>query len=242
MFEKKKQDKHKTLFQQLFSSNFAMNVKNRFEIFEKFLTRFTSTINSLRLSNNDKIMHLYRNLFDQLTKKLYHLNEFTKYAEYVKKMRQMTNQMKIRNDIKQTISSSIIDNRVRSTREIETIRKNANSKKFMSERFKIKTQTLTKNMLSRFFAHIRNKFKKNDRCFKCKKKEHIMTDFDVSYQNKNQINREKAKTLFSEMSIKYIEIDFVYFDDAKKVFEYIEKNTIDENDQSSNSKNYAFSS
>ena len=170
VFEKKKQDKHKTLLQQLFFSSFAMNVKNRFEIFEKFLARFTSTMSSLRLSNNDKIMHLYRNFFDQFTKKIYHLNELIEYAKYVKEMRQMTNQMKIRNDIKQVISSSIVEEKKRSSREVEIIRKDSNVKKLIENKSKTKAQNMIKNMLSRFFAHIRNKFKKNDRCFKCEKK------------------------------------------------------------------------
>ena len=69
-----------------------------------------------------------------------------------------------------------------------------------------------------------------------------MTDSDASCQNKNQIFREKTKTLFSKMNIKYIEADFIYFDDSKKISEYIEENTIDDNDQFSNSKNYMFSS
>ena len=84
MFEKKEQNKHKTLLQQLFFLKFAINVKNQFEIFEKFLARFISTINFLRLSNNNKIIHLYKNFFDQLTKKIYHFNNLIKYLKYVK--------------------------------------------------------------------------------------------------------------------------------------------------------------
>ena len=61
---KKKQNKHKTLLQQLFFLKFAINVKNRFEIFEKFFVRFISTINPLRLLNNDKIIYFYKNFFD----------------------------------------------------------------------------------------------------------------------------------------------------------------------------------
>ena len=68
--------------------------------FEKFLTRFTFTINSLKLTDNEKIIHLFRNFFEQFTKKNYHLNEIVKYSNYVKKVRQTTNQMKIRNEMK----------------------------------------------------------------------------------------------------------------------------------------------
>ena len=113
-----------------------MKVKNQFKTFEKFLTRFTSIVNFLRFTNNDKITHFYKNLFDQLTKKLYYLNATTKYFEYVKRVRQIINQIKIRQNIKHntTIVNIIIKNRFSRTIEI---RKNSNFKK-IEKRFKIK--------------------------------------------------------------------------------------------------------
>ena len=64
-----------------------MASKNRFETFEKFFNKFIFIINFLRLKNNEKIIHLFRNLTKQLTEKNYYLNEVLLYSEYVKKMR-----------------------------------------------------------------------------------------------------------------------------------------------------------
>ena len=113
-----------------------MKIKNHFETFKKFLTRFTSIVNFLRFTNNDKITHFYKNLFDQLTKKLYYLNATTKYFKYVKNVRQIINQIKIRQNIKQntTIVNIVIKNKF--SRIVE-IRKNSNFKK-VEKRFKIK--------------------------------------------------------------------------------------------------------
>ena len=102
VYDEKKQNKNKHLFQQLFFFNFVMKMKKRKKFFEKFLTKFTFTINFLKFTNDEKITHLFRNLSNQLTKKIYHLNEIAKYFDYVKKVRQTINQMKIRNEIKQT--------------------------------------------------------------------------------------------------------------------------------------------
>ena len=107
VFEKKEQNKHKTLFQQFFSFDFAMKIKNKSKTFEKFLTRFTSTINSLRFIENDKITHLYKNLFDQFTKKIYHLNAIAKYSKYVKSVRQIINQIKFVKTLNRTRRLSI---------------------------------------------------------------------------------------------------------------------------------------
>ena len=106
-----------------------MKIKNRFKNFEKFLIRFTCTINSLKLINNEKITHLFRNFFEQFTKKIYHLNEIIKYSNYVKKIRQTTNQMKIRNEMKQNaiISSIIKKQRFRTNENVN--RKQNNFKK-----------------------------------------------------------------------------------------------------------------
>ena len=87
MCSKKKQNKYKTLLQQLFFLKFAINVKNQFKIFKKFFVRFISIINFLRLLNNNKIIHFYKNLFNQLTKKIYYFNNLIKYSKYVKNVR-----------------------------------------------------------------------------------------------------------------------------------------------------------
>ena len=54
-------------------------------------------------------------------------------------------------------------------------------------------------MLKRFSIHIRQKFKKNNKCFKCEKKNYIFVNKNVLCKNKNVITREKTKTLFSEI-------------------------------------------
>ena len=145
-----------------------MNVENRSETFEKFLIRFTSTISSLRLIDDDKITHLYRNLFDQLTEKIYHLNATTGYSEYVKNVRQITNQMKIRQNIKHNATTSITANRNKLIRVVES-RKNSSFKK-IDDRLKVKIQISIKNMLTRLSIHIRRKFKKKS-IFQMRRKE-----------------------------------------------------------------------
>ena len=210
MFEEKKQNKHRTLLQQLFSLKFAISAKNRFETFEKFFARFTLTISFLRLSNNDKIMHFYRNFFDQLTEKIYHFNGLIKYSKYVKGVRQVINQIKIRSDIAHNATISIISVKDRITRTINLTRKDTNFKKFLRDRSKTKGQSSLNIMLKRLSTHIRQKFKKNGKCFKCEEKNYIFVNKNVLCKDKNVITREKTKTLLSKMNIEYIETDFVY--------------------------------
>ena len=222
VYEKEKQDKHKTLLQQLFSSSFVMRAKDRFEIFEKFLERFTFIISSLRLEDNEKITHLFRNLSKHLTEKIYHLNEVTTYAKYVKEMRQTANQMKVRSDMKQFTISLMSNVRSRNFRQVDIARKKIFLKKFIRERFKAEKQAIVEEVLMRLSVWIRIKFRKNERCFKCEAKRHIATDINVSCKDKNQITREKAEILLSEMNIKWTKANFEYFENADTKSEYIE--------------------
>ena len=179
-----------------------MKVKNRFENFEKFLVRFTSTINSLKFIDNEKITHLFRNFSKQLIEKIYHLNEITKYSNYVKKMRQTINQMKIRNEMKQnaTIFTTI---KKRRTRAIENMnRKKTNFKKISKNKFKTKKHNAMKNIIFKLSIHIRVKLRKINKCFQCETTKHMLIDLNASCQKKNHITREKVETFFSKMSIK----------------------------------------
>ena len=175
-----------------------MKIKNRFENFEKFLTRFTSTINSLKLIDNEKITHLFRNLSKQLIEKIYHLNEVTKYSNYVKKMRQTINQMKIRNEMKQnaTIFTTI---KKRRTRAIENMnRKKTNFKKISKNKFKTKEHNAMKNMIFKLLTHIRVKFRKTNKCFKYETIKHISIDSNASCQKKITSHEKKSKFFFQK--------------------------------------------
>ena len=178
-----------------------MKIKNRFENFEKFLTRFTSTINSLKLIDNEKITHLFRNLSKQLIEKIYHLNEVTKYSNYVKKMRQTINQMKIRNEMKQnaTIFTTIKKRRTRAVEDMS--RKKTNFKKISRNKFKTKEHNAMKNMIFKLSTHIRIKLRKINKCFKCETTSHMLIDSNASCQKKNHITREKIEVFLSKMSI-----------------------------------------
>ena len=201
VYEEKKQNKQKNLLQQFFSLNFVMKIKNRFENFEKFLTRFTFTINSLKFTDNEKITHLFRNFFEQLTKRIYHLNEIVKYSNYVKKVRQTTNQMKIRNEMKQnaTISSIMKKRRFRANENVS--RKQNSFKKISKNKFKTRKFNAMKNMIIKLSSHIRTKFRKAKKCFKCEKVKHVFNDSNASCQEKNHITRKKIEVFFSKMNI-----------------------------------------
>ena len=168
------------MLQQFFFLNFVMKVKNRFESFEKFLTRFTSTINSLKFIDNEKITHLFRNFSKQLIEKIYHLNEITKYSNYVKKMRQTINQMKIRNEMKQnaTIFTTIKKRRTRVIKNMN--RKKTNFKKVSKNKFKTKKHNAMKNIIFKLSIHIRVKLRKTNKCFKCETTKHISIDSNAS--------------------------------------------------------------
>ena len=198
VYDEKEQNKNKHLFQQLFFLNFAMRVKKRKKSFEKFLTKFTFTINFLKLIDDEKITHLFRNLSNQLTKKIYHLNEVTKYFDYVKKVRQTINQMKIRNEIKQTTYTTTTKNR----RREKSSRKNIEFKKIVKSQFKSADQIALKKMLSKLLVHIRNKFRKENKCFKCDLLKHMFFDSNVFCREKSQITKNKAEALLSKMKIK----------------------------------------
>ena len=178
-----------------------MRVKNRFESFEKFLTRFTFTINSLKFIDNEKITHLFRNLFEQFTKRIYHLNEIIKYSNYVKKIRQTTNQMKIRNEIKQNaaISSIIKKRRFRVNEDVN--RKQNNFKKISKNKFKTKEFNAMKNMIIKLSFHIRTKFRKTKKYFKCEEIKHVFNDSNASCQKKNHITQKKIEIFFLKMNI-----------------------------------------
>ena len=178
-----------------------MKVKNRFENFEKFLIRFIFTISSLKFINNKKITHLFRNFFEQFTKRIYHLNEIIKYSNYVKKVRQTTNQMKIRNEMKQnaTISSIMKKRRFRANENVN--RKQNNFKKISKNKFKTRKFNATKNMIIKLSFHIRTKLRKTKKCFKCEKIKHVFNDSNASYQKKNHITRKKIEIFFSKMNI-----------------------------------------
>ena len=175
-----------------------MKIKNRFENFEKFLIRFTFTISLLKLINNEKITHLFRNFFEQLTKRIYHLNEIIKYSNYVKKIRQTTNQMKIRNEMKQnaTISSIMKKRRFRTNENVS--RKQSNFKKVSKNKFKTRKFNVMKNMIIKLSFHIRTKLRKTKKCFKCEEIEHVFNDSNASCQKKNHITREKIEIFFQK--------------------------------------------
>ena len=238
VFEKEEQNKHRTLLQQLFSSNFAMSAKNQNETFEKFLARFTSTMSSLRLSDDDKIMHLYRNLSNQLTERIYHLNDLTEYAKYLRDVRQIINQMKIRSDIKSSAPAFVTD-KTREVRASKTSRKKTITKKSFEERLKIRAQFAVKVMLTRLSAHIRNRFKKEERCFKCESKKHMTFDLNAPCKNKEQITRESAEALLSKMSIEWTETDFAYWNDLEGSSKYMKVDDV-QNDELTTSENWAF--
>ena len=178
-----------------------MKVKNRFENFEKFLIRFTSTINSLKFIDNEKITHLFRNFSKQLIERIYHLNEVTKYSNYVKKMRQTVNQMKIRNEMKQNaaIFTTIKKRRIRAIENMT--RKKTNFKKTSRNKFKTKEHNAMKNMIFKLSIHIRVKFRKTNKCFKCETTSYMLIDSNASCQKKNHITRKKVEFFFSKMSI-----------------------------------------
>ena len=173
-----------------------MKVKNRFESFEKFLTRFTFTINSLKLIDNEKITHLFRNFFEQFTKKIYHLNEIIRYSNYVKKIRQTTNQMKIRNEMKQnaTISSIMKKRRFRANENVN--RKQSNFKKISKNKFKTRKFNAMKNMIIKLLFHIRKKFRKTKKCFKCEKIKHVFNDSNASCQKKSHYTKKNRNFFF----------------------------------------------
>ena len=125
VYNEKNKTKINIYFNNCFFFNFFMKMKKRKKNFEKFLIKFTFTINFLKFINDEKITHLFCNLSNQFTKKIYYLNEIAKYFDYVKKVRQTINQMKIRNEIKQTTYITTTKNR----RREKSIRKTSNSKK-----------------------------------------------------------------------------------------------------------------
>ena len=175
-----------------------MKIKNRFESFEKFLVRFTSTINSLKLIDNEKITHLFRNFSKQLIEKIYHLNEVTKYSNYVKKMRQTVNQMKIRNEMKQnaTIFTTIKKRRTRAVEDMS--RKKTSFRKISKNKFKTKKHNAMKNIIFKLSTHIRIKLRKTNKCFKCEATKHMSIDSNASCQKKNHITREKIEIFFQK--------------------------------------------
>ena len=176
-----------------------MKMKKRKKIFEKFLTKFTFTINFLKFIDDEKITHLFCNLSNQFTKKIYYLNEIAKYFDYVKKVRQTINQMKIRNEIKQTTTYITT---TKNRRREKSNRKNIEFKKIVKNQSKSADQITLKKMLSKLLAHIRIKFRKKNKCFKCDLLKHMFSDSNAFCREKNQITKNKAETLLSKMKIK----------------------------------------
>ena len=99
--------------------------------------------------NNEKIIHFFRNLSKHLTKKIYHLNEIITYAKYVKEVKQTTNQMKVRSDMKQFTTSSMFNVKNRNFRQVDIVRKKIFLKKFIKKRFKAEEQAIIEEVLMR---------------------------------------------------------------------------------------------
>ena len=237
VYGEEEQDKQRNLLQQLFSPSFAMGVKDRSESFEKFLARFTSTVSPLRLTDNEKITHLFRNLSEQLTERIYHLNGVAKYSDYVKGVRQAANQMKVRNEMRQSAATSTAT-RGRRTRAAEDMgRKETSFRKAPRNKSKTREHNAMEDMISKLPAHIRAKLRKAGRCFKCGAAGHMSTDPDAPCQGRSHITREKAEALLSEMGIEWTDADFEYFEDPGSEPEYLEEDDAQEERGPTNSKN-----
>ena len=57
-------------------------------------------------------------------------------------------------------------------------------------------------MLNKLFAHIRIKFRKKNKYFKCDLLKHMFFNSNIFCRKKNQITKNKTKTLLSKMKIK----------------------------------------
>ena len=84
----------------------------------------------------------------------------------------------------------------------DVIRKKTNTKKLFQNQSKTKKQNQIKNMLTYLSTHIRNKLKKNNKCFKCNKKKHISINKKISCEYKKQIIEKKIQILLFEINIK----------------------------------------
>ena len=237
VYGEEEQDKQRNLLQQLFSPSFAMGVKDRSESFEKFLARFTSTISPLRLTDNEKITHLFRNLSEQLTERIYHLNGIARYSDYVKGVRQAANQMKVRNEMRQSAAVSSVMRGRRPRADEDVGRKQSSLKKAPRNKSRTREPNAMEDMIAKLPSHIRTKLRKAGRCFKCGGVGHVSSDPDAPCQGRSHITREKAEALLSEMGIEWTDADFEYFDDPESEAEYIEEDNAQAEGGPTNSKN-----
>ena len=99
--------------------------------------------------------------------------------------------------------------------------------------------TFTRWLINRFFSHIQAQFKKNDKCFKCLKKEYRFNDNDVFCKNFKIVIKKEVEIVLSQLSIEWDDIDAKEYESKSFKNAFDEYHSRDENEQSE-AKNWKF--
>ena len=175
-------DKMNNAYNEFFDDKFFMNFKNKNEIFEQYLNRFNNLMTSLNLIDTFKINQLFKIIIKRLINAIIHLSKCKNYHKFVRKIKAITHQKKILNDIDRHFEFKITKIfKIRNTNTISRLIKNKIVNIFFTIRV-IKNKN-TKYNLFRLSFHIVNKLKIKKKYYKCFKSNHRINEQNVSCKN-----------------------------------------------------------
>ena len=162
--------------------------KNKKEIFDEFLIRFSATIIDLRFDDEMKISHLRRIMTDKLNYDTKHLTQCKDYRFFCNEVREM----------------SRLDKNMNDKRKMNSTRTTIISIVFKMIKFLQRMKSISSNrfneFIERFSFHVQIKLQTKNKCFKCFKSNYRKNDVDVSCKNDSKFTK------------KIIEIEFVVID------------------------------
>ena len=182
-------------------------VMNKDENFETFLTRFQNLIAPLRLSELILIDQMSMKLNERMRFKL-RPSETKIWKKFVKECR--VAQQKINNleRYKNTrMSTDVTKTSIDSRRQRFKNRSRDKISTFAAQKQRYRSRSVKRASyfisLIRFPKHIRDKIKKEKRCFKCLKKDHKFNDDDASCKNKKSIDKNDMIATLAQIEIEW---------------------------------------
>ena len=190
-------DENSKTINEFYNKNFFMKVinKNKNEIFDEFLIRFSATIIDLRFDDEMKISHLRRTMTNKFNYDTKHLIQCKNYRFFCNEVREMSRLNKNMNDKKKMNSTrttiiSIV---------FKTIKLLQRTKSTSSNRFN--------ELIERFSFHVQTKLQTKNKCFKCFKSSHRKNDVDASCKNDSKSTKKITEIEFVVIDIKWNDND-----------------------------------
>ena len=190
-------DENSKTISELYSKNFSMKAinKNKNEIFDEFLTKFSAAIVDLRFDDEMKISHLRRIMTNKFNYDTKHLTQCKDYRFFCNEVREM----------------SRLDKNMNDKRKMNSTRTTIISIVFKMIKFLQRMKSISSNrfneFIERFSFHVQIKLQTKNKCFKCFKSSHRKSDVDASCKNDSKSTRKITEIEFVVIDIKWNDND-----------------------------------